>query len=243
MKNKIANTKDFFSNFKEIWKNQRYRSIIILGLYFFFFLFIIMSLRTGNKNRTYQSLNTDNTFSYSFSKIESNNYHFIYNINLNDTEIVYEGDKYLNKELFIKSNGLLKEQFYKLDDKYLKNINNVWSKTDNPYVFNDFLNILNIKELLKIATSDSKTEFNDKSKMFKYSVSTTSIIKIIEKTNIDISDNPNTITITTDSNNEVVKIELDLSSYIYFKDNNNKNLKINLNYSKFGEIEKIKDPE
>lgn len=242
MKDKITSVKTGMLKIKEMWKNPRYRGIIMLGLYFIFFLFIIMGIRSGNTSTHNSSKNTTSALDYSLEKIKGNNYHYRYEVNWNDKKVVYEGDRYYHKELFTKNDGIT-EKFYHYNETYLKDVNNVWSKTENPYLFSDFKEISTVEEILKSASYDSKTEYSNQSMNYTYKVSTTTIEKVIEKKNIDIADTPNTISLTTNESKEVVKIEMDLTPYIYYKDNTNQQLKIILDYSKFGEIEEIKDPE
>lgn len=243
MNNKKPSIKNGAINIKKILKNPQYRGIIVLALYFVFFLIIIIGLRTTNSNSSSNmQQKTDNNFEYDLTIINSNNYYFSYEVDLNNNKIVYDGKKYADKEMFTKTSDSGVESFYNYNDNYFKNINNVWSKTENPYLFPDFRTYTVIEKLLTTATYESKTEFNNKSKIYNYQISTTSINKIVDKINIDIADNPNTILITTNEQNQVIRIEMNLNSYISYKNQSNNQLKLILNYSKFGEVEEIEDP-
>ena len=243
MNNKRPSIKNGAINIKKILKNPQYRGIIVLALYFVFFLIIIIGLRTTNSNSSSSNQQkTDSNFEYDLTIINSNNYYFSYEVDLNNNKIVYDGKKYADKEMFTKTSDSGVESFYNYNDNYFKNINNVWSKTENPYLFPGFRTYSVIEKLLTTATYESKTEFNNKSKIYNYQISTTSINKIVDKINIDIADNPNTILITTNEQNQVIRIEMNLNSYISYKNQSNNQLKLILNYSKFGEVEEIEDP-
>lgn len=242
MKEKVSRIKSAIHYLKKLWKNPRAKGSIILGAYFLFFLFVIVSLRSNTINN-HKEIELMDDLGFSLEKIKQNNYHYLYNIDYNDSKVVYEGDRYYQKELFTKIDNQKIETFYNYDETYLKNINNVWSKTENPYYFYKLREIQNIEEILKNAYEESKTEYSNKSKVYTYKVTTNSIVKIIDKKNIDISDIPNTIILTTNSDQEVEKIEMDLSTYISYKNNKKDILKITITYSKFGEVELIEDPK
>lgn len=242
MKEKVSKIKNAIRYIKKVWKNPRARGGIVLGAYFLFFLFIIISLRSSSTNNRTEIELTGN-LEFSLEKIKQNNYHYLYNIRYNDSNVSYEGDRYDQKELFTKTNNQEIEIFYNYGGTYLKNINNVWSKIENPYLYSQFREIQNIEEILENAYNESKTEYSDKRMVYTYKITTNSIVKIIDKKNIDIADIPNTLILTTNSNQEVEKVEMDLSSYVSYKYYKNEGLKITIIYSKFGEIEPIEDPK
>lgn len=244
MKEKIIKFKKNIHNFKELWKNPRIKSIIVLIFYFFFFFFIIMFLRTNNKTISSEHKKTSG-FEFSVEKIKDNNYHYLYDVVFNTSKMIYEGNRYGTKELFTQNDTYKIDTFYNYNEKYLKNINQVWSKIENPYLFSDFKDIYIIEKILKESLQDSKTEYSDKSFLYTYKVSTNNIIRIIENINLDIEDIPNTIMVVTNSNQEVVKIQMDLSSYIHYKSKSTEKQKLNISitYSQFGKIEPIEDPK
>lgn len=242
MKDKMTGINKNIHKLKELWKNKQMRSILILGIYFIFFLLIIISLRTNHKIPNQVQENTS-LFEFSTNKIKRNNYHYLYKVTLNNVTVTYEGDRYLEKEIFTKNDNMKIETFYNYHEKYLKNINQVWSKVENPYLFSRFKEITMIEKILKEANLESKTEYHNKSFQYVYRISTNNIVRMIDRKNIDIADIPNTITITTNQNHEVEKIELDLTSYLSYNTIKNQQLSISITYSKFGEIEEIEDPE
>ena len=241
MKNKKEKVKNFIHFLKEAWKDERKRAIIMLILMFFFFCFVIISIRTTNKNLNNEISDNEEKeiFDFSLSQIKNGIYHFIYSVTIDNNQIIYEGDTENKKEIF-SINSL--DKYYKYGDKYLKDIRGVWSTIDNPYLFSEFKDIDNIEQLLKQASFDSMTEYKDNNKIYNYNISTTTIIKELEKLDIDIGDIPNTISITTDSNDNVVEINYNLSSYSIYK-NMGSYATICIKYFKFGEIEEIEDPK
>ncbi len=241
MQNKKEKVKNFIHFIKEAWKDEQKRAIIMLIVMFLFFSFVVISVRTTNSSLSNQEdySEGDSNFDFSLSKLKSDNYHYIYTVTIDNNNAVYEGDRASRKELF-NINGV--DKYYRYEDTYLKDIRGVWSTIDNPIIFSEFRDINNIEQLLKQASFDSKTEYKDNNKVYNYNITTTTIIKMLEKLDIDISDNPNTINIITDSNNDIVEINYNLSSYSIYKKLGN-SATISIKYSRFGEIEEIEDPK
>ena len=79
--------------------------------------------------------------------------------------------------------------------------------------------------------------------VYSYKIENTTLIKLIEKKKIDLDDPVNEITFKTDEDNEVNDIKYDLSSYCKYKKLANKSCSIELEYSNFGKIKEIKQPE
>ncbi len=239
---KVKKALKYIINFiKETKNNPQKKAIFMLIIMFLFFAFVVVCLRTTNSNINKRNITTeeDNKFEFSLSKIKNDNYHFIHSLNIDNNIEIYEGDKNREKELFSINNL---DNYYKYGNIYLKNISGVWSTIDNPCKYEEFKNIDNIEKLLEKASFLSKTEYNDKTSVYNYNISTTSIIKILDNKDIDIDDLPNKIDITADSNDDVIEINYDLSPYFIYKNLGNSS-NINIKYSKFGEIKDIEDPK
>ncbi len=226
---------------KETKNNPQKKAIFMLIMMFLFFAFVIISLRLSQSSivKFDDYTEENNKYDFNLSKIEKDNYHFMYSINIDNNIVTYEGDKNREKELFNMNNI---DNYYRYGQLYLKNINGVWSTIDNPYTYEEFKDINIIKEILDNSSFESKTQYKDDNKIYNYDISTTSIVKILEKKDIDIDDLPNKIVLTTDSNNNVIEINYDLSSYFVYKSLGNIS-NISIKYSKFGEIDEIEDPK
>lgn len=225
---------------KEAWENPQKKAIIMLVVMFIFIVFVVSNIKENTSN--IHSINTKSSgdFQFNLDKINQKNYHFKYIVNIDNQITLYEGDCYKEKELFTKNLG---EQFYKLNDTYLNNNNGIWTKTTTPYLLDEFKNIENIELILKNATFESKTENKDQITSYSYSISTTTLIKKLELNNIDIDDIPNKINLTTDKDNNVEKIEYDLSPYGKYKNYSINNINASIEYSNFGTIKEMEDPE
>ena len=90
---KESKIKNFFSKFKELWSDRRYRSIIKLSLYFIFFaiIFLFLSLSTKNEYSYDEVVNFEDYVSYEF----------VTNININDNIYNLNGERYYEKYKFL----------------------------------------------------------------------------------------------------------------------------------------------
>ena len=133
-------------------------------------------------------------------------------------------------------------QYYKNSLEYFKNNNGLWIKTDNPYLYEEFLDYNKISDIFVDASYISKTEFESGEAIYNFQIATANIVEKLDKTDIDIEDIPNDIKFSTDSEGQINKIELNLSSYGKYKNICNNTFLITLNYSDFGNISEIVSP-
>ena len=227
--------KNYYKIIKDILSDPRKKSITMLIIMVIFFSLTVIGIRSNKGNVSNNSLtNRYNTYDFSLNKIKSANYKFVLSLNNDETISAYEGKRNNNEELF--SDG--ENNYYSYNDDFYKDIHGVLSKID--FRYKELFNPYYIDKIIDKATFVKKEEFNDKTKVYNYSVSTTTLIELFERKIIDIEDPVNSIVLKTDSDNNVVEIDMDISSYGVFK-NYGKSVKINIKYSDFGNIEKIEN--
>lgn len=231
--------KDFDTEkFMEFLKTPRGKACLFFGFYLIFFLILIFMFRGGSSStKTYN--NNANNLPFLISNVENGNYHFKYTYNIDDKIYIYEGDKDGIKELFEYN----KDKYYREDEEFLSNKQNIWTKVENPYIIKEFIEFNVIKTIANKATYISKTEYESGMTVYSYKIGTTTLVKLLEKTKIDLDDPVNKIIFKTDENSEVYNIKYDLSSYCKYKKIAKNSCTIELEYSKFGKIKEIKEPE
>lgn len=223
----------------EFLKTPKGKATAFFGFYFVFFLVLAILFRTHSSLDTEYDISTKKELPFSISKIKSGNYHYKYTNLYDNNSDNYEGDKNGTKELF-KANDI---EYFKDGDIYFTNNSNVWVKTDNPYRIEPFILINNIEKIAEKAKFISKTEYESGMNVYTYQISTTSLLKIIDKEKVDLDDPVNEIVFKTNENNEVNDIKYDLTSYYKYKNVSTKNNTIELEYSNFGKVKDIKQPE
>ena len=124
--------------FQKIKDTPRGRAVLFFAFYFFFFLVLIIFIRSSNhqyfNNHEYEKGN-DNYVS--FDGLKKKNYSFTYSIIVDGKEYLYSGKKYSNRELFTFNNH---DYYSDSREYYVKDID--WKKSENPYVFFNFINVI-----------------------------------------------------------------------------------------------------
>ena len=223
---------------KEIQENPKGKAISFFIFYTFFFLIVICILFFGKKDYTKPSdYEKGNATSYLSKTLLEDNYSFIYIITLDDQVYQYQGKKKDNFEYF----QYLNKNYYRNgNDFYVED--GSWIKSENPYLFSEFLDTKNINKLINLASYLSKTSYDSGKMTYDYLLSTNTINKEIHNVNSDFLEEPNQIIVSTDENKNVSQILFLLNSYCYLNKSCIKNLKIDIQFDQVGKIEKIDNP-
>ncbi len=227
---------------KELKKTDKGKAILFFGFYFVFFLVIAVFARSFSGGSYQESDNYTKKDKISFDMIEKANYKFYYNIQIDNTVYNYSGLKKDDKELFTYSVDTFTLEYYKRAESYFNKENDIWIKSDNPYLFREFLSIDSLNNIFVDATYISKEEFDNGEVIYNYMISTNSIIKKLENINTDIDEIPNTFSVVANSSGDVYKIEMNLNSYGKYKGICFEEFSIILNYSDFNNSSEIVSP-
>lgn len=198
VKEKLTN---FFKNFKTIWSNKRYKSLIILGLWILFFAIVVLIVRIqSDKIKQY---NDQQPVILSINEIleNINSYSFTYQIQNDDETIIIDGTNY-NEEFVVT----LKEKRYYINDYvYLINGEKL-VKQENPFEIN--FNVFNIQKIYNLIKNRNPLYEIKENNM------TTSIYKVLlYEINEEMTDETMEISITK-SEDKIQNILLDLTQYI-----------------------------
>lgn len=229
-----------FAVVKEIIKNPRGKALVFFGVYFIFFLMIAIVSRLGNNSRV-SSPDFNQNKGLSTEMLEKYNYDFTYSITIDNNNIIYSGSRDKLEELFNYNNINSNVNYYKKDNTYFMKSNNSWIIAEDPYSYKLFLSSDIYSKLKNNFTYISKTSYQDGRESYNYQISTTSMIKSLENFDVDLDELPNEFIVSSDSNGNINKIEMNLSSYGIFKGICSKEFKIVLAYSNFGGV-KILSP-
>lgn len=221
----------------EFLKTPRGKATMFFGFYIVFFLVLAIMFKMGNSYKNNIAETEEKELPFSIDNIENGNYHFKYAYELDNKKGIYEGDRKKDQELFTYDNT----KYYKNEDNFLTYKSNSWVKSDNPYIMKEFIDIKNIYNIGLKASYISKTEYESGMKVYSYKISTTTLIKLLDKQDIDLDDPVNEVIFKTDKDYEVNDIKYDLSSYCKYKKISNKICKLELEYTKFGKIKKIEE--
>lgn len=233
----MDNKKDKEVNFKKLLKSPKGKALVFFGVYLIFFVMLGILFRTSRNNVNINN-NENMAFEFKFDKIEANNYRFNYNIEVDNNTVSYTGEKFGNKQLFFNNFG----QYYSETENYFINNSEVWLKTENPYIYYDFIKTDNVMNLIKNSYFLSKTEYESGKRVYNFLLSSNSIDKIISKDESDIEEIPNEVIVTSNGSNEVTEVKFLLNSYCKYKGVCLESMKIILSYDDFGSVKEISSP-
>ena len=203
------NNQDKKINIKTIWKflrsekGKRY-SFVIFYIFFFAFLFILMNLPSTSTNNK-QNNQVESSLPFKITNLEQSNYTFNYVKRIDNNSTIYLGKK-INNQISLT-----------LDDNiYIYNYQN---STLKPSVDNEsdiiyqFLDIYELKRIIKNSTYISKTEFPDGNINYNYEIDNNTLANILNMEVLDNSNLINNIVVNTNKNG-VLDITFDLLNLI-----------------------------
>lgn len=230
--------KNIIENIQNIKKNPNGNAIMFFAFYLVFFAILFLFIRgTGNKNSLLQEYEKGNNSLFNNNGILNNNYMFDYKINVDGVIHDYYGKRKDKEELF-KYNNV---DYYINDNNVFSNVG-TWVKSDNPYVFSEFLKVENISLIMDSATYVSKTEFENGKVDYNFLISSNTLNKILYNNDTDYDEVPNSIILSSDSDNNINKINYKLNSFCRLNKKCSSSLDIELNYDLFGNIVEIDNP-
>lgn len=226
-----------FKNLVDAWHNPRGRAAILLCGYFIFMIFVIGGIKSDIKPTT----TTNSSESVKKEEVNEdyenyNNYEFEIKITSNDVTNTYLGKKNNNKSLITDSNN----QTYYLEDGILYVVTEL-GKTLYNYNPNDLdltmFTPYNINSLINEATLNYTTNFENGTVEKNYILSLSAFSKLMFGSDISSSE---VISITTsNTNNIITNVVLDLSNYEKYKGSNINTFIISITYSNLNGVPEI----
>ena len=220
---------EYVQKILELWNIPRYRSLIILFIYFIFFAFVIASINTNSSLNT----NSNNIKVNVMEKyIQMDNYQYNATIK-NETEINLIGKVNKDKQIIMFNN----DTYYYNNINLYKNKANLYIKTDDNLL--DFevwrFSPLFINNLIKKGKLESKTEYTDGTNSKTYLVQIKDFLKAYNNV---VTDDTRTFEIIIYQNEkQITKVELELTDiYNMGEYSNSYDYEVILEYSLVDEI-------
>ncbi|MEG2564466.1 MAG: hypothetical protein RSA48_03485 [Bacilli bacterium] len=202
------------TNFSEMLKDKKYRGIVFFVFYGIIFIVLIVFIRTGSSNNPSKPVSSP-TPSPLITPKPSNiltNYNFVYTIKENDNTAIFTGKTFDNKQEFTSIINGKTRNFYKLGDNYLSKENSKYVVTTNPYLYPTFLDLTKLNAVLDLG------EAKEASNISTYTVAVLDIFDVftpdIDYDGFEIAKIKDDKIIVTRANNNITKVEYDLSNFI-----------------------------
>lgn len=231
MKNKAENENKKFS-IVELFKNKQYYAILNLSFYSLLIIALIVFVRVGSGNGTSQqdqNINGNTTTSevIGFDYIKNKNFEFSYSLKIDSSDLLYQGKQFGNKILFTDITN--NKDYYVNEDIYLVKQENQYILTESPLQYFNYLSVELIESILKATISDEN----------ELVISLGEFLTIIGNTT-DYNSDDDIIINLVKQNNNIRKIEMDITSYIQLTRPEIENAFLVLDYSNFNLVEDIK---
>ena len=207
MKNK-SNKKDDL-NIKTLWKlfrsdKGKTYSFFIFYIIFFIFLFIFISGTNYKDNKVDNNNNIESSLPFKTINLENNDYKFKYIVDTNYNTIDYLGER--NKNI-INIKGDEGEYTYYYQNGVLIN------DSDKKIIHDKLLDIFEVKRIIKNSKLISETKLNENNNyIYNYKIKSNDLNNILLSDNL-FDDLENDISVLTNQNKEIIKIEFDLLNY------------------------------
>lgn len=218
--NQGSKLKLFFTKLKKMWNDRRYRSILILLMYFIFFaiMFLLLNIGTKTVHKDYeQVINFRDYNIYSFST----------NIDINGMIYNIEGKRYKENYEFTYYEQTFNMNYDDIKQSDLdKNIINSFEYMP------DFLdNIINNSKLV------SEKKIIDNNQIIKeYSLELEKYLKILDYNLSDYNSNDLILVTVSEIGNQVISVEIDLTNFYKNLEESYHNYKITINYDYINDI-------
>ena len=228
-------------------KSERGRAILFFLFYFVFFLVIILMARTNlsnNKNNTNTSNQSTTSIKadYDLKKLEEGNYRFTREETRNSIKTIFTGETNGGRSSFLMTSDNGIKNFFSYNDIYLEKENNSYKVSVNPYLYSRLNDYSIIKKILATAHLKAKTTYENGNTIYQYEISSTSLLSIMDNKEVDLDDQVNLISLTTDENKNVVEIIYQLDSYHSYSYNLLEHHNIKVDYSDYGKVKELEIP-
>lgn len=229
MKNEVKEKKEnWWTIFKSLWNNRRYRALIKLSGYFIFLLIVFELMAPGNSTPTSQQQDALTKYS------KMDNYEYIYTLTVNQNKQVLRGIKTGDKQVFTIDGNLT---------RYLFNQENYYSLDENKLVKNPLLFSLSsiepskLEEIIRVGTKASTAKYETGEKEEMYTINSNSFYNLYDNS---IDNNNTLVNIKVKTlNNEVSMVVIDFTDSKSAVDSSIIKYELKLEYFNIGKIEEI----
>ena len=209
----------YFNKFKTLWKDKRYRSLFILIFYVIFFAIIFSMLDYNDNTQVYNN------------KLDFKNYNvyeFITDVDVNGLVFEIQGKRYDDKYEFNLEEQLFDMNYGEIQESNLdKNIINSFNFTPNLID-----NMLENSQLVS-----EKKIIEDGRIIYEYSLDLSRYLTILDYNLINYNPDDKITIITDNLDDNIVRVELDLTNFYKNLEENYQEYKITISYSNINNID------
>lgn len=223
---------------KDISKKPKGKAVLFFLGYLLFFIVVFLFIRfAGREDALIQEYEKGDTYKIKIDSVVKNNFTYDLKVVIDGVTYDYYGKRYnANIETF-KYNNL---DYYRNGDEFLVNKNDVWTVTESPYKYYDFIYTDLIVEILNNATLYSEEKL-DNSINYTLKISSNTLNKIFYDKDTDFDEIPNTIVVNS-TDKIINSVSYDLNSFCKLNNLCTNSMKITTTFDMYGDVKKIDNP-
>lgn len=213
----------YFNKFKTLWKDKRYRSLFILIFYVIFFAIIFSMLNYNDNTQVYNNNDNDKQDFKNY-----NIYEFITDVDVNGLVYEIQGKRYNEKYEFTIEEQLFDMNYGEIQESNLdKNIINSFNFTPNLID-----NMLENSQLVS-----EKKIIEDGRIIYEYSLDLSRYLTILDYNLINYNPDDKITIITDKLDDNIVRVELDLTNFYKNLEENYQEYKITISYTNINNVD------
>ena len=223
---------------KDISKRPKGKALLFFLVYLLFFVGVFLLIKfAGRKDALIQEYEKGNTYKIKIDSLVKNNFTYDLKVVIDGVTYDYYGKRYnANIEKF-KYNNL---DYYRNGDDFYVNKDDVWTVTESPYKYYDFIYTDIVVEILSEATFYSEEEL-DNSINYTLKISSNNLNKLFYDKDTDFDEVPNTIVVN--STDKIINtVNYNLDSFCKLNNLCNESMRITTSFDMYGDVKKIDNP-
>lgn len=223
---------------KDISKKPKGKAVLFFLGYLLFFIVVFLFIRfAGREDALIQEYEKGDTYKIKIDSVVKNNFTYDLKVVIDGVTYDYYGKRYNTNIETFKYNNL---DYYRNGDEFLVNKNDVWTVTESPYKYYDFIYTDLIVEILNSATLYSEEKL-DNSINYTLKISSNTLNKIFYDKDTDFDEVPNTIVVNS-TDKIINSVSYDLNSFCKLNNLCTNSMKITTTFDMYGDVKKIDNP-
>lgn len=223
---------------KNISKAPKGKASLFFFGYFIFFICVFFLIKfAGRKDALIQEYEKGNTYKIKIDSLVKNNFTYDLKVVIDGVTYDYYGKRYNDRIETFKFNNL---DYYRDGDQFYVNKDDVWTVTESPYKYYDFIYPDIVANILGEAYFYSEENL-DNSINYTLKISSNTMNKIFYDKDTDFEEVPNTIVVNS-TDKIINSVTYNLNSFCKLNKICNNSMKVTTTFDMYGDIKKIDNP-
>lgn len=223
---------------KDISKKPKGKAALFFLGYLLFFICVFLLIRfAGRKDALLQEYEKGETYKVKIDSLVKNNFTYDLKVVIDGVTYDYYGKRFNENIETFKYNNL---DYYRNGNDFYVNKDDVWTVTESPYKYYDFIYPEIVVSILEQATFYSEEDL-DSSINYTLKISSNTLNKLFYDKDTDIDEVPNTIVVNS-TDKIINSVTYNLDSFCKANSLCTNSMKITTTFDMYGDVKKIDNP-